>query len=220
MCFGVSEGVSLGVCWGVSLGVRQGVSLRVRLARRLGGRGVCGPLAVANTVQVFLGTFGGGEEEATGHLSELGVVWVFHPNDPRFSPVDTGDGAHLHAGGVRDGDFGADEGVVGTVPPPFGGGGGVVLGAGVAFVAGGLEGGGRFWFGGGMAPSDESSDSKAHLELFLSSVLVIGGLGGGGLALLGGRGGLLFHSFLTLPITPHHPCPYPLILRPCVPHLP
>ena len=93
------------------------------------------PLALANTVQVFLGTLEGGEEEATGHLVELGVVWVFHPNDPRFPPVDTGGGVHLHARGVRD--YGADEGVVGTIPPPK------VLGAGVASLAGaGLGGGG------------------------------------------------------------------------------
>ena len=93
---------------------------------------------------MFLGTFGGGEEEATGHLVELVVVCVFHPDDPRFSPVDTGDGAHLHARGVRHVDFGADEGVVGTIPIK----GGVVLVAGVAFVAGG-GGGGRFLVGGG-----------------------------------------------------------------------
>ena len=68
-----------------------------------------------------------------------GVAWVFHPDNPRFPPVDTGDGAHLHARGVRDVDFGADEGVVGTIPPPK-----VVLGAGVAFVA---RGGGGAWGG-------------------------------------------------------------------------
>ena len=96
------------------------------------------PLALANTGQVFLGTFGVGEEEATGHLVELGVVWVFHPDDPRFPPVNTGDGDHLHTRGVRD--FGADEGVVGTIPPLLGGGG-VVLAAGVAFVAGRGSGG-------------------------------------------------------------------------------
>ena len=51
-----------------------------------------------------------------GHLVELGVVWVFHLDHPRFPPIDTGDGAHLHARGVREVDFGADEGVVGGIP--------------------------------------------------------------------------------------------------------
>ena len=99
--------------------VSQGVSLRVRLARRPRGKGGF-PLALANTVLVFLGTLGGGEEEATGHLVGCGVVWVFHPDDPRFLLVATGDSAHLQARGVRDLDFGADEGVVGTTttPPP------------------------------------------------------------------------------------------------------
>ena len=197
----------------------QGVSLRVRLARRLGGGGGVGfPLALANTVQVFLGTFGGREEEAIGHVVELGVIWVFHPADPRFSPVDTGDGAHLHACGIRDVDFGADDGVVGTML--FGGGGGVVLGGGwPSWPGGGAGWGGAFLGGGGMAPSNESSDSKAHVELFLSPVLV--GFGGWWFGLgRGGGGGLLFHRFLTLPITPQNPCPYPLILRPRVPHLP
>ena len=66
-----------------------------------------------------------------------------------------------------------------------------------------------------MAPSDESSDLKCHLEVFLSPFLVTGGLGGGGLAL-----GFPFLRLPTLPITPHHRCPYPLILRLNVPHLP
>ena len=39
-----------------------------------------------------------------------------------------------------------------------------------------------------MAASDESSDSQCHLEVFLSLVLVTGGLGGGGMALCGGGG--------------------------------
>ena len=140
---------------GVSLGVSPGVSLRVRLARRLGGGF---PLTLANTVQVFLGTLGAGEEEATGHLVELGVVWVFHPDDPCFPTMDTGDGARLHACGVRVVDFGTDGGVVRTTPPPLGGGG-VVLAAGVAFVArGGGLGGQRFLLLlGGVAPSNENA---------------------------------------------------------------
>ena len=167
-----------GVTRGVSFGVSQGVSLRVRLARRRGGGGF--PLALANTLEVFLGRFRGGEEEATGHLVERGVASVFHPNDSRFPPVDTGHGAHLHARGVRHVDFGADEGVVGTSRPPLpfvggclGGGGGLCgrrggLGAGLSLI------GGR----GGMAPSDESSDSKCHLEVFSSPVLVTWPWGG------------------------------------------
>ena len=196
-----SRAVSFGVCQGVSLGVRQGVSLRLRLARRLvGGGGGCFALALANMVQVFLGNLGGGEGEAMGQLAKLGFVWVFHLDDPRFPPVDTSDGAHLHTRGVWDVDFGAEEGVVGTAPAFFWGG--VVLGAGVAYVAGGGLGGGRFLLGGGgVAPYDESSDSKCHLELFVSPGLVTRGSGGGGLA-WGGGGGLLFHRFLTLPITP------------------
>ena len=163
---------------------------------------------------MFLGTLGDGEEEATGHLIERGVVWVFHPYDPRFPPVDTADGAHLHARGVRDVDVGADERVLSTIPPPLWRGRGVVLGAGVAFVAVGGLGGRACFLLGGLALSDESWDSKCYLEVFLSPVLVLGGLGGGGLAL---GGGFLFHRFLTLPITAHHPCPYPLILCPRVP---
>ena len=62
----VYSGISFGVCWGVSLGLSEGVSLRVRLARGLGGRGFS--LAVGNTLKVFLGDLGGGEEEAMGHL--------------------------------------------------------------------------------------------------------------------------------------------------------
>ena len=113
---------------------------------------------------MFLGALGGGEEEATGHLIDRGVLRAFHPYDPRFPPVHTGDGAHLHTRGVRDVDFGADERVIGIIPPPLGGGG-VVLGAGVAFVAGGGGVGGAGLFlagGGGMAQSNESSDSKCH----------------------------------------------------------
>ena len=85
-------------------------------------------------------------------------------------------------------DFGADEGVVGTPPP--------LLGAVCLVGWGGLGGrgglrdrGGAFFGGGGTAPSVESSCSKCHLELFLSPILVTGGLAGGGLALVGWGGG-------------------------------
>ena len=50
-------------------------------------------LAFANTVQLFMGTLGGGEEEATGHLVELGVARVLHPDDPFFPPMDSANGA-------------------------------------------------------------------------------------------------------------------------------
>ena len=94
----------------------------------MGGRGL--PLPLANTLEVFLGGFGGEEDEATGHLVVRGVARVFHPANSRFSPVDTGDSAQLHARGVRDVEFGADEGVVGTIPRPLGGGGGSLGGGG------------------------------------------------------------------------------------------
>ena len=99
---------------------------------------------------MLLGTFGGGEDEATGHLVEPGVVWVFHPGDPRFSLVDAGNCAHLHAPGLRNVVFGVHVGVLGTIPPPppWGGfvlgAGGFFLEAGVAFVAGGGAWGGAF----------------------------------------------------------------------------
>ena len=96
---------------------------------------------------MFLGGFGGGEEEATGHLVERGVFWVFHPSDPSFPPVDTSDGAHLYALGARDVDFGADEGVVGTISPPFLGRAGCFGGAGGLCGPGG--GGGCFFLEGG-----------------------------------------------------------------------
>ena len=173
-------------------------------------------------LEVFLGGFGGGEEEATGHAVERGVVWVFHLDNPRFPPVHTGDGAHLHARGVRDVHFGADEGVVGTISPPLGGGGGGSWRRGWPLWpggGGGLGGAGLSLIGGGgAAPSDEPADSKCHLDVFLSPVLVTGGWGV--VVWPWGGGGFLFHRFLTLPITPHHRCPYPLILRPTVPHLP
>ena len=97
----------------------------------LGGGGVF-PLALAKTVQLFLGTFGGGEEEATGHFVELEVVSVFHQDDPRFSAMDTGDGAHLHAVGYGTWTLVPTRGSA-APSPPLGGGG--VLEAGVAFVA-------------------------------------------------------------------------------------
>ena len=122
----------LGSVRGSILGSVRGLVLGLGWPEGGGGGGGDGfPLALANAVEVVLGTLGGGEEEATGHLVERRVVWVFHPDDPRFPPVDTGDGAHLHARGVQAVDFGADEGVVGTIQR-----GGVVLGAGVTFVAG------------------------------------------------------------------------------------
>ena len=86
--------VSIGVIFGVTLGFCQGVSLRGRLARRPGGGGL--GLGLANTLKVFMGGLVGGEEEV-GNLVELGVVGVFHPDNPRLPPVDTAHDAHLHA---------------------------------------------------------------------------------------------------------------------------
>ena len=130
LCFGVSRAVSLGVCQGISLGVRQGVSLRVRLARRLGWVGSPCPCEHSPS---FLGHLGGWGRGGHRPPHRAGLVCVFHPDDPRFPLVETGDGAHLHARGVRDVDFGADEGVVGNPPPLRGGGlrgGGFLLGGG------------------------------------------------------------------------------------------
>ena len=150
---------------------------------------------------------------AASHLVERGVAWVVHPDTPRFPPVDTGDGARLHARGIQDVDFSADEGIVGGITKR---GRGLSPG-GVAFVAGGAwGGGGAVSFFGGGPPSDESSDSKCHLEVFLSQILVTGGLRVGGLA-LGGVGGFLFHRVLTLPTLSHVPQPDPL---PSPPHPP
>ena len=175
------------------------------------------PLAIANTFQVFSGTLGGGEKEATGHLVELGVVWVFHLDHPRFPPVDTGDGAHLHTRALRDVDFGADGGVVGTIPPPLGGE--VVL---WPLWPGSAWGGwGAFPFGGGGGWLHQMSHwtqnaiwsfSCHHFWWLRVWGVVVWPWGAGGAR-------ILFHGFVSLPIAPHHPCPYPLILRPRVPHL-
>ena len=194
---GLVGGLVLGFVGGLVLGSDRGLVFGSGWPKGWGGGGGF-PLALANTVQVFLGTLDGGEEEATGHLVELGVVWVFHLTDPHFAPVDTGDGAHLHARGVQHVDFGADEGVVYTIPPPPLGG--VCLAGGVGLCGqGGL--GGLFLVGGGVAPSDESWDSKCHLELFLSPVLV-NGVWGGWFGLRGWGAPLS-----PLPHPPNHPPP-------------
>ena len=44
-----------------------------------------------------MGGLGGGEEGVAGNLVELGVVWVFNPDNARLPPPDTVHGAHLHA---------------------------------------------------------------------------------------------------------------------------
>ena len=112
---------AMGLVAGLVLGFVGGVVFGSRWPKGWGGGGGF-PLALANT----------------GHLVELGVVWVFHQDDPCFSPADTGDGTHVHARGVRDVDFGADEGVVGTIK----GGGGCLGGGGDLCGGGGLGGGG------------------------------------------------------------------------------
>ena len=144
-------GLVLGFVGGLVLGSISGLVFGSGWPEGWGRGGF--PLALANTLEVFLGRFGAGEQETTGHLIERGVVWVFHPNEPYFPLVDTGDGAHLHARGVRDVDFGADEGVVGTILPPLGGGGGCLGGGGglCGRGGGGLGRAGLFliWGGGG-----------------------------------------------------------------------
>ena len=130
---------ALGLLGGLVLGFVRGLvlgSVRGKSSGQAGPKAGAGggfPFALANMLEVFLGGLGEGKEEAAGHLVERGVAWVFPPDNPRFPPVDTGDGAHLHACGVRDVDFGANEGVVGTIPPPKGGclgGGGGLCGRG------------------------------------------------------------------------------------------
>ena len=65
------------------------------MSRRLRGGGL--GLGLANTLKVFMGGVGGGEEEVAGDLVELGVVWVFNPDNRRLCTVDTAHGADLQA---------------------------------------------------------------------------------------------------------------------------
>ena len=65
------------------------------LARRLRGAGGVG-LELANTLKVFMGGLMGGYEEVAGSLVELGVVLVFHLDNPRLPPIYTAHGAHPH----------------------------------------------------------------------------------------------------------------------------
>ena len=157
-----------------------------------------------------LGRWGRGGD---GHLVELGVFWVFHPDDHRFHPVDTGDGAHLHTRGVRNADFGADEGVVGTHTPPKGGclgGRGGLRGRG---GAGGGGGGVSCWGGGGDGFMRRVIEFKMPSGGFLVTSFGDWGFGGG--FGRGGRGAPLSplpyppnHPPPSLPISPHPPAPY------------
>ena len=67
---GLVGGLFLGFVGGLVLGSSEGLVFASGWPEGWGGGGG----GLANTVQVFLGTLGGGEEEATGHLVELGVV--------------------------------------------------------------------------------------------------------------------------------------------------
>ena len=182
MCFLVTRGVSFGVCrwvslWGWSLGPTG-----------MNARGDAGgfPLALANTLEVFLGSLGGGEEEAAGHPVERGVAGVFHSENPaflRWTPLT----------------------VLTSTPMGYG--------RWIWVPTQGLLGGGPVSYCvRGMAPSDESLDSKCHLEVFLSPILVTRGLGDGGSAFAGGGGVPLSqllhppnHRPASLPISPHPP---------------
>ena len=92
---------ALGLLGGLVLGFVGGLVFGAGWPEGWGGGGGGLPLAVVNTLEVFLGSLRGGREEAAGHLVERGVAWVFHPDNPRFPPVDTGGSAHLHGRGVR-----------------------------------------------------------------------------------------------------------------------
>ena len=70
------------------------------LAGFVGGGG--GVLALAHLLEVRLRSFGRAEDEVALHLIELGVVRVFHPNNPALAGVDTGDGAHLYPAPIWD----------------------------------------------------------------------------------------------------------------------
>ena len=62
--------------------------------------GGAGLLGLANTLNVFMGGLGGGEEEVASNLGELGnlrVAWELHPYNARLFLVDTAHGAQLHA---------------------------------------------------------------------------------------------------------------------------
>ena len=156
---------------------------------------------------------------AAGHLLESGVVWVFHLDNPRFPPVDTVDGAHLPTStpvGYEMWTLVPRRGSSAPSPPPFVWG--LSWGRGWPLWPGGALGGGGclFVFWGGVAPSDESSNWKSHLEDFLSPVMVTGGFGGWWFGLGGGGVPL---SPLPHPPLPNHPPPsLPIPIYPNVAH--
>ena len=82
------------------------------------------PLAL-RTLKVFTGGHRRGEAVVAGNVPELGVIWVFYPDNPRLFPVDPAHGAYPDysaAVWVWDVALDADDGVVGTTPGAFGGG--------------------------------------------------------------------------------------------------
>ena len=97
-------------------------------------------------------------------------------------------------------DLGTVDGIVSTTRRLLRG---FVLGAGVAFVAGGAGLGG-FCFEGGRATFDESSDTKCIPEISLRLVLLVGGLEGCALTLVPGGVVLFLHFSWPLPPLPNH----------------
>ena len=104
-----------------------------RLGVSQGARGFSGGLCLLlphRFLPIGFGFFGGGEEEAVGHLVKGGVAWVFHPDNTTLVAMDTASGVHLHPPGVGDAGDSPDDWVLGTVAylegwgGGFGGGGG------------------------------------------------------------------------------------------------
>ena len=172
--------------------VTWGFSHRVWVGRRLGpGERLSSPCEHAQGVHGRPWGWGRG-----GHRQHRRVWYCLHPDNARPSPVDTAHGAHLHAPLLRAVDLGADDGVIDPPPPRVGRG--ICLGG-----EGGLCGrGGIAWgflfLGWGLAPFDESSDSKCIVEIFLPPLLVVGSSGDGCLVFVGG-GSLFLRLFLTPP---------------------
>ena len=99
---------------------------------------------------IGFGFFGGGQEEAAGHLVKGGVAWVFHLDNTTLVAMDPTNGAELQppvAGDVGDG---PDHWVLGTVAHLWGWGGGFGRGGGGLGGLCALTGWGGFCLGYGV----------------------------------------------------------------------